>query len=274
MLALVLWMKPQWIIQSTTRKQRGKAWRGSRDADTSQDRLADDEAMVRGPSVLPKKALQTFILTDLRESSKADETRTGDQPLDQLLPTIVSQSSPFHGRHDHHNPPPPKPSPSPPPPPPLAPSSSSLATLFTLTSLSLLALFLSTPHPTPTPPSPAPLTQPRLAKDLATITPHRKPFPRRRKFGLTATSNVRDLLAAVTTANASCVGAMLWSLRFRARDGGFYVHDEGGGYEAYHDRGGAGMGAGLVRGAGFGADEGAVMALMRGAAAAVSGVVG
>ncbi|KAI9310015.1 hypothetical protein DFJ73DRAFT_788371 [Zopfochytrium polystomum] len=82
------------------------------------------------------------------------------------------------------------------------------------------------------------------------------------EFGLTATSNVRDLLVAVTTANASCVGAMLWSLRFRARDGGCYVHKEGGGYEAYHDRGAAGMGAGTGHAAGFGADDGAVMALM------------
>ncbi|KAI9354842.1 hypothetical protein DFJ73DRAFT_921454 [Zopfochytrium polystomum] len=199
MLVLVLWMKPQWIVPSTTRKQKRQSLARVERRDTSQDRLADDEAM-------------------------ADETRRGDQPLDNLFLQAVSQSSP--------------------------------STADTTTT---------TPCP-PNPPPPLP-----LPTDLATITPHRKPFLVG-EFGLTATSNVRDLLTAVTTANASCVGAMLWSLRFRARDGGFYVHDEGGGYEAYHDRGGAGMGAGVVRAAGFGADEGAVMALMRGAAAAVSGV--
>ncbi|KAI9330703.1 hypothetical protein DFJ73DRAFT_963911 [Zopfochytrium polystomum] len=247
MLVLVLWMKPQWIVPSTTRKQKRQSLARVERRDTSQDRLADDEAM-------------------------ADETRTGDQPLDNLFLQSVSQSSPSTAdttTTTPHLPNPPHPRHRPTPRPLLL----LLATLFTLTSLSLLALSLST-RPTQ-PPLPQPLSPypTRLATDLATITPHRKPFLVG-EFGLTATSNVRDLLAAVTTANASCVGAMLWSLRFRARDGGFYVHDEGGGYEAYHDRGGAGMGAGtgVVRTAGFGADEGAVMALMRGAAAAVSGV--
>ncbi|KAI9311022.1 glycoside hydrolase superfamily [Zopfochytrium polystomum] len=228
MLVLVLWMKPQWIVPSTTRKQKRQSL------------------------------------------ARADETRRGDQPLDNLFLQAVSQSSPSTADTTTTTPCPPNP-PRPRHCPTLRPLLLLLATLFTLTCLSLLALSLSTRHTQPPLPQPLSPYPTRLATDLATITPHRKPFLVG-EFGLTATSNVRDLLTAVTTANASCVGAMLWSLRFRARDGGFYVHDEGGGYEAYHDRGGAGMGAGVVRAAGFGADEGAVMALMRGAAAAVSGV--
>ena len=55
------------------------------------------------------------------------------------------------------------------------------------------------------------------------------------EFGFVETGAVRELLEAVIDGGTS--GALIWSLRFRSRDGGFYWHSEpfgGDRYKAYH----------------------------------------
>jgi len=51
------------------------------------------------------------------------------------------------------------------------------------------------------------------------------------EFGLVPTEDIR--MITDTVINQGLAGAMIWSLRFRNRDGGFYHHYEYGNYEAY-----------------------------------------
>lgn len=56
------------------------------------------------------------------------------------------------------------------------------------------------------------------------------------EFGFISTTGIRQVLDLVQQ-NASISGALIWSLRFHNRDGGFYWHSEpsgGGLYKAYH----------------------------------------
>ncbi|KAJ1548626.1 hypothetical protein HK405_001666 [Cladochytrium tenue] len=87
-----------------------------------------------------------------------------------------------------------------------------------------------------------------LQRDLAEAAAAGKPLLAG-EFGLTALSNIRGVLDTAAAAAPACPGALIWSLRFRARDGGFYTHSEGNGYYAYHYPGFSGAGTG------FGADE-------------------
>jgi mannan endo-1,4-beta-mannosidase len=56
------------------------------------------------------------------------------------------------------------------------------------------------------------------------------------EFGFVSTAQMVDAMQAI--ADSSCSGGMLWSLRFRDRDGGFYWHSEpglgGNLYKAFH----------------------------------------
>ena len=56
------------------------------------------------------------------------------------------------------------------------------------------------------------------------------------EFGFVSTAQMADAMQAI--AGSSCSGGMLWSLRFRDRDGGFYWHSEpglgGNLYKAFH----------------------------------------
>lgn len=56
------------------------------------------------------------------------------------------------------------------------------------------------------------------------------------EFGFVSTAQMADAMQAI--AGSSCSGGMLWSLRFRNRDGGFYWHSEpglgGNLYKAFH----------------------------------------
>jgi mannan endo-1,4-beta-mannosidase len=56
------------------------------------------------------------------------------------------------------------------------------------------------------------------------------------EFGFVSTARMADAMSAI--ADSSCSGGMLWSLRFRNRDGGFYWHTEpglgGNLYKAFH----------------------------------------
>jgi hypothetical protein len=52
------------------------------------------------------------------------------------------------------------------------------------------------------------------------------------EFGLGATTNLLDLMNEIITSGTS--GGLLWSLRSHRQDGGFYSHDEAGGYKSYH----------------------------------------
>jgi hypothetical protein len=56
------------------------------------------------------------------------------------------------------------------------------------------------------------------------------------EFGFVSTAQMADAMTAI--ADSSCSGGLLWSLRFRDRDGGFYWHSEpglgGNLYKAFH----------------------------------------
>jgi mannan endo-1,4-beta-mannosidase len=56
------------------------------------------------------------------------------------------------------------------------------------------------------------------------------------EFGFVSTAQMADAMTAIS--DSSCSGGMLWSLRFRNRDGGFYWHSEpglgGNLYKAFH----------------------------------------
>lgn len=75
------------------------------------------------------------------------------------------------------------------------------------------------------------------------------------EFGFVPLDEVRKILELVITRGVS--GALIWSLRFHNRDGGFYWHSEpagGGLYKAYHH-------PGFASGAAY--EEAALLALMR-----------
>jgi len=52
------------------------------------------------------------------------------------------------------------------------------------------------------------------------------------EFGLGKTENLLDLMNEIIANGTS--GGLLWGIRSHRRDGGFYWHDEGGGYKSYH----------------------------------------
>ncbi|UCD53176.1 MAG: cellulase family glycosylhydrolase [Phycisphaerales bacterium] len=84
------------------------------------------------------------------------------------------------------------------------------------------------------------------------------------EFGFVETDGVRELLDTVIADGTS--GALIWSLRFRSRDGGFYWHSEpfgGDRYKAYHW-------PGFDSGAAY--DERNLLALMRQKAYEIQGV--
>jgi len=84
------------------------------------------------------------------------------------------------------------------------------------------------------------------------------------EFGFIPTEGVKRLLDTVIEKHLS--GAMIWSLRFHRREGGFYWHSEPAGgnrYKAYHW-------PGFPSGAGY--DETALLALLRREAYAIRGV--
>ncbi len=84
------------------------------------------------------------------------------------------------------------------------------------------------------------------------------------EFGFVETDAVRELLDVVIDGGTS--GALIWSLRFRSRDGGFYWHSEpfgGDRYKAYHWPGFA---------SGDNYDERALVNLMREKGYAIQGV--
>ncbi len=84
------------------------------------------------------------------------------------------------------------------------------------------------------------------------------------EFGFVDTPAVQSLLE--TVAPSHCSGALLWSLRFHSREGGFYWHAEpagGGRFKAYHWPGFA---------SGQAYDERNVLRLVRGAAHAIRGL--
>ncbi|KAJ3082735.1 hypothetical protein HDU99_001707, partial [Rhizoclosmatium hyalinum] len=87
------------------------------------------------------------------------------------------------------------------------------------------------------------------------------------EFGLSSMSDYQNLLAAVNASQA--LGALVWSLRFHSRSGGFWNHDEGGGVQSFHlpgfpVNGTTGVG---ISSTGFGGDEVAVVELMKSYAA-------
>lgn len=75
------------------------------------------------------------------------------------------------------------------------------------------------------------------------------------EFGFLPTADVREILDAVIENNLS--GALIWSLRYRSRDGGFYWHSEPHGGDLYK----ACHWPGFASGSAY--DETALMALMR-----------
>lgn len=56
------------------------------------------------------------------------------------------------------------------------------------------------------------------------------------EFGLRPPSEIEDVFKAVL-AEPRCLGALVWSLRFRSSKGGFFVHWEQNGYASYHHPG-------------------------------------
>jgi hypothetical protein len=85
------------------------------------------------------------------------------------------------------------------------------------------------------------------------------------EFGFVGTAQMEDAMQAIM--DSSCSGGMLWSLRFRNRDGGFYWHSEpglgGNLYKAFHWPSSS-MGADY--------DEMTLMALVRSNAFAIRGL--
>ncbi|KAJ3231638.1 hypothetical protein HDU81_003656 [Chytriomyces hyalinus] len=106
----------------------------------------------------------------------------------------------------------------------------------------------------------------RFEQDYDTVTRYNKTFYVG-EFGLATTSDYERLLSAVHNRNSQNPtkknsGALIWSLRFHSRDGGFYVHNESDYYKSYHWPGGFGLKQGKKNQTGFGADESATMALL------------
>ena len=85
------------------------------------------------------------------------------------------------------------------------------------------------------------------------------------EFGFVTTDKMADAIRAIV--DTSCSGGMLWSLRFRNRDGGFYWHSEpglgGNLYKAFHWPGSA---------LGSDYDEIKLMAIVRSNAFAIRGI--
>ncbi|MEJ0090879.1 MAG: hypothetical protein WDM80_14200 [Limisphaerales bacterium] len=85
------------------------------------------------------------------------------------------------------------------------------------------------------------------------------------EFGFVSTAQMADAMAAIADSSAS--GGLLWSLRFRNRDGGFYWHSEpglgGNLYKAFHWPGST-MGTDY--------DETSLMAIVRTNAFAIRGI--
>lgn len=86
------------------------------------------------------------------------------------------------------------------------------------------------------------------------------------EFGMRPVSELEGMLRAVL-AEPRCVGALMWSLRFRSSQGGFFTHREAGGYMSYHHPGIPGNPS-----AGFPEDSVEVHSLVRRYAARIRGV--
>ncbi|KAJ3044300.1 hypothetical protein HDV00_002620 [Rhizophlyctis rosea] len=96
---------------------------------------------------------------------------------------------------------------------------------------------------------------PRLRSDVHTAASHGKAFLVG-EAGLASVPAIRGMLEEVVNGPATAMGALVWSLRFHSRDGGFYTHEEMNGYKAYHH-------PGFKAAMGFGGDEVEVTTLVR-----------
>ncbi|KAI9366177.1 glycoside hydrolase superfamily [Zopfochytrium polystomum] len=76
------------------------------------------------------------------------------------------------------------------------------------------------------------------------------------EFGLASFDKLNSLVSTFDTL-VNATGLLIWSLRYHARDGGFYTHSEGSPYSSYHWPGFAASSDGL-----FPADELKVVAMM------------
>ncbi|KAI9366926.1 glycoside hydrolase superfamily [Zopfochytrium polystomum] len=72
----------------------------------------------------------------------------------------------------------------------------------------------------------------RAVRDTQFFSSHSKAFIIG-EFGLASFDKLSGLVAAFEDL-VDATGCMIWSLRYHARDGGFYVHSEGFPYSAYH----------------------------------------
>ena len=105
----------------------------------------------------------------------------------------------------------------------------------------------------------------RLEKDAKFVADRHKVFFVG-EFGLSSTQ-VIEKMYQLALKNQNVAGALIWSLRYHSRDGGFYTHQEENGYHSYHVPGQPGA-------PGFGSDEGTVVQLARKVALQMQGLTG
>ncbi|KAJ3268056.1 hypothetical protein HK104_005506, partial [Borealophlyctis nickersoniae] len=130
-----------------------------------------------------------------------------------------------------------------------------ISLLFSLLPLGLLAYFIITRLRNP-------LYTQQLRADASLASTHNKAFIVG-EFGLASVDVYKRLLDEVVEGKMAA-GALLWSLRFHSRDGGFYTHGELDGYYAYHHPGFP------PTHPGFAPDEQSVASLIRSYAAKVN----
>ncbi|KAI8621761.1 hypothetical protein BC830DRAFT_1092828 [Chytriomyces sp. MP71] len=100
---------------------------------------------------------------------------------------------------------------------------------------------------------------PRFKRDIDLITSYKKLFYVG-EFGINSFSEYTAILQAVSMSPA--LGALIWSLRFHSRDGGFYTHNEttDGFFQSYHLPAGFNS---AQPGCGFSPEETKVVSLIR-----------
>ncbi|KAJ3345019.1 hypothetical protein HDU83_004541 [Entophlyctis luteolus] len=103
----------------------------------------------------------------------------------------------------------------------------------------------------------------RFQSDYALIMSQSKKLFYVGEFGLSSYDQLSGLLTAVDSSNAS--GALIWSLRYHSRNGGFWNHADGN-FQSYHLPGfSQNTSTGLIAptSTGFGSDEAAVVQLVK-----------